>query len=50
MLYAKEFGPIATTLFNVGGYLIFMKLPALAMNLAVTLIGTAIAYAVGRGP
>jgi SSS family solute:Na+ symporter len=50
VLYANKFGPIVTSLFNVGGYLIYINLLALAINLAVTLIGTAIAYGLGWRP
>ncbi|MCQ4337048.1 MAG: sodium:solute symporter [Sulfolobales archaeon] len=50
VLVANKFGLIKTTLFHVGGYLIFIALLALGINLAIVAIGTAIAYALGWRP
>ena len=49
-LVANKFGQISTTLYPVGSFLIFIALIALGVNLAVTLVGTAIAYATGWRP
>jgi hypothetical protein len=47
---SQHFGLIKTTLFHVGGYLIFIALLALGINLAIVAIGTAVAYALGWRP
>ncbi len=49
-LVANHFGPITTSLFPAGTFLIYIALLALGINLLVTFIGTAIAYAMGWRP
>ena len=49
-LAANNFGPITTTLYAVGPYKLYIALIALGINLLVTLVGTAVAYASGWRP
>lgn len=49
-LYANKFGPISVTTTTLGPLTLYIGLVALGINLLVTLVGTAVAYASGWRP
>jgi SSS family solute:Na+ symporter len=50
LLLANHFGPLTKSTYPVFGHPIFIGITALAINVAVVLLGTAIAYSVGWRP